>query len=352
MTKYRVAQSWNDDARAAVNRGPRELGDFLEKDTPDRKEQYVLLLTYTYLHHRQLLYDELCRKIFEKLRKEGNTKPEHDGTNWSARSLRRRRQYAREDPSQSHQLLSFYDVFRSSLEKWQNREDTDDLQADPQFHCSPITKLIWDNGADELWNAGAVHACAEFGQHDLLRSIVSGALRIRTKTCNEPNNERAQFMFLTGPDSEYTSLGIAIRHQQLSCIAPLLEPKGVREYINQGHNVLSDHGTGVYMLHEILNWGRERIGMTKRSDTTENLVAVLRVVVQVNAELLAKHDARGTSPYRHAQALQAAEPFFDPCVAGYLREAIYSYLKRPDDIKKALYNDSGGLQHMPMSFTY
>jgi len=219
-------RSWDDRVQKAVDLGPQQLRDLLAAEPPPSREKYVLLLELICRYHQQALLDGRyafvlkegrCRVVFNALRADHSfhsTKPERTDNGTSTRGLRRRRS-ALQDRGQP--LISFYDIFRSSIARWRDPlQAREPLRLDPYqaLDCSPVTKLIWDEGQDELYDGGAIHACAQQGLEKFLQFILGKSVLRRLIRNDE---ERVQVVFLAGPDTEFTPLGIAIQHQQLGC---------------------------------------------------------------------------------------------------------------------------------------
>jgi hypothetical protein len=226
---------WDDRVREAVELGPEQLRNLLSTEPPGSKEKYILCLEFICQHHEQdliangyswVLEEARCQVLFNTLRDRHlnpsfhSTKAERIGNELSARNLRQRRRdsQAKKPPSN---LISFYDIFLASIVRWRDSAEHDPQNVDhprlrpfEELNCSPVTKLIWEASKEELFEGGAIHACAQHGLDKFLQFLLGRKLR------REPERdvkELVKVAFLAGPDTDLTPLGIAIREQQLEC---------------------------------------------------------------------------------------------------------------------------------------
>jgi hypothetical protein len=242
-------QCWDDRVRKAVELGPEQLRNLLSTTPPTSREKYILCLEFICQYHEQdlkanrysqVLQEERCRVLFDTLRDRRlnphfhSTKAERIGKELSARNLRLRRRdwQARKPPLN---LISFYDLFLASIVRSRDSAEHEPQNADhprlrlfEELNCSPVTKLIWEANREELFDGGAIHACAQHGLDKFLQFLLGPKIRQELK---RDVKEIVKVGFLAGPDTDLTPLGIAIREQQLECskcgTSPLQHPSQV-----------------------------------------------------------------------------------------------------------------------------
>jgi hypothetical protein len=231
-------RAWDDRMRTAmlaVEPGLEQLRLLFSKNPPASRENYVLCLEVICQYHEQdlianrfpqVLQGERCRLLFDTLRDRNltplfhSTKAERTGNELSARNLR---QYRRDSQARKPHLnlISFYDLFLASIVRWRDNASQDTQTADhlrlrpfEELNCSPVTKLIWEANREELFDGGAIHACAQHGLDKFLQFLLGPNIGQELK--RDPN-DLIKVGFLPGPDTDLTPLGIAIRERQLEC---------------------------------------------------------------------------------------------------------------------------------------
>lgn len=228
-------RSWDDLVRAAVELSPERLQSFLSENPPASREKYILCLEFICHYHEQdlianryseVLQNKRCKVLFDTLRDRRlnprfhSTSPEKIENELSARNLRHRRKSA-QDRTPPLNLISFYDLFLASIVRWRDSAEYKPKIADysrlkpfEELDCSPVTKLIWEESRDELFDGGAIHACAQHGLDKFLQFLLGPRIQRELK---RDSRELVKVGFLAGPDTDLTPLGIAIREQQLEC---------------------------------------------------------------------------------------------------------------------------------------
>jgi hypothetical protein len=346
-------------ARRAVDAEAKragELSSFLN-DWPDIvREKYLLLLEHALEHHPD--NDALFNAIFQCIRDSQyfhSTAPKLDDGRWSIQELR-------QDRGTWHKTkprISYYDIFVASIDRW---IPEDESRTNPIYNCPVITKKILDHARDELWREGAIHACAEHGLSLLLLYILNEVM----PTDDETVTQQLQIAFLSGPDAEATSLGVAItrqigflsgpnseatslatRRDHLDCIRGLL---GMRpqagDYVAQDKNLLMDDSSERPILHTTLKLAKEAIGMDPKRrqslDThLDRLESLLRAITRAHRGLLTHRDKNGTPPYRYAVPVQSS--FGSSRIEDFLRTEIFE-LGDPKQVARALYSKDGALK--------
>ena len=222
---------WDDRVREAVTLGPEQLRNLLSTEQPPTREKYVLCLELICQHHEQdlvinkypqVLQGERCRVLFNRLRDDVRFHPTRaeraENNELSTRGLRRRRR-ALQDKRQP--LISFYDLFVASIVRWQDRAGQAPQDGQPsslkpfaELNCPPVTKLIWEEDKQQLFDGGAIHACAQHGLDVFLQALLGPKIRRELK---RDVKDLLRIGFLAGPDTVLTPLGIAIQDQQYEC---------------------------------------------------------------------------------------------------------------------------------------
>ena len=239
-------RKWEERVQTPVAAGSAALRTFLHVDPPNRgrNDLVVQLLEYIYRWHTQNPQDQRFVTVFAWLR----DRPSMD--------------------------IAWYGVFQWSIQSW----DGDRWgQEDPVYKSSPITRLIWDNGRAELYDRGAIYACAEFGLDALLSSILTELRQRQTGP-----RAQAEILFRTGPSrSQYTPLGIAIFRQQVNCINTLVNNidaarEFVAEHLEGKRGILGDDDTFQPLVHQTLVWARQAAFVDGAGFSVDRQVEILR----------------------------------------------------------------------------
>jgi hypothetical protein len=330
--------AWDEEAKQAAAAGPTDLRGFLDRRPPSGAGAFVSLFEYVYEHlgHSDDVSDERYSEIYKRLdefdicgrRDPNDTTLEKD-----------RREALEADKT----IILFYDVFRQSMYNWDFR---DKQRTGSTLPTSPVTKIIWMVARDKLYDQGAIHACAEFGQEELL---LDALLRLQERVPSP--QEAIKVLFQPGPRSPSTPLGKAIRGQHTECITSLASggilehgAKDVANYVVSGNCVLSDDEENAQVLHETLKIVQTTAGLKVLRgpqaviDSLERSVDVVRAIIHIDARLLCQRDSDGNLPYKRAQEIGKKLGYSG--LENVIKEEIFE-LRDPDLWRAALYDKHG-----------
>jgi hypothetical protein len=330
--------AWVPEAKQAIAAGSGALHGFLNARPPSGAGAFLSLFEYVYdyLGRSDDVDDARYLELYQKLdefdqygrRGPNDITPEKD-----------RRDALEADKS----IILFYDVFRQSMLNWQS---IDKQRTGSTSNTAPVTKIIWRVAQNKLYNQGAIHACAEYGQEELLFL----ALHKLQESIRSPQ-EAIKVLFQPGPRSDSTPLGMAIRGQHTECVRTLafgglLEhgDMDIANYVLTGNCVLSDNEKGAQVLHETLKRLQSAAGVRVARGrqalikSLERSVDIVQAVIQIDSRLLCQKDSDGNLPYKRAQDI--GKIFNYSGLEDVIKEEIFR-LQDPDLWRAALYNKHG-----------
>lgn len=248
--------------------------------------------------------------------------------------------------------ISWIDVFRQSVIELDR--DPNWVTKIPKFECASSTKVIWDYAADLLYDQGAIHVCADYGNDALLHLTLE---KLEDKEKDDARRMNILFRCHYGALGSLTALGVAIRRRRDLCVDTILTrvPKEyLEEHFGKKSKILQDEEFGNFPLHQVSTWTDQFLVKTAISE--EDLVKGLQLTEKILQKItdkvpscLAILDDQGRPPYYMARKLTescrkkfpgSSKPFDG--MEKLLRDQIFKYLgKNTEQVMRALYCKDG-----------